>query len=189
MEINTTETDTQRINTLESNMNAMNTQLSEIKQLLLKKDAPERPVNNVTEVNSNASKQNSIWFNKERLETVKAPPAPSVLVVGKTNEQEKDQKNLEVVEKVIMENNIGLKKSYKNKSGELVLVCESKETRDNLSNIVESIDKRIPTKSPNGKRPTIAIVGLYKEYTTEEVISMMIKQNDFIKKVLNNQQY
>ena len=71
MEINTTETDTQRINTLESNMNAMNTQLSEIKQLLLKKDAPERPVNNVTEVNSNASKQNSIWFNKEMLETVK----------------------------------------------------------------------------------------------------------------------
>ena len=172
MEINTTGTDTQRINSLESKM----------KQLLLKKDVPERPGNNVTEVNSHSSKQNSIWYNKERLETVKAPPAPSVLVVGKTNEQENDQKNLEVVEKVIMENNIGLKKSYKNKSGELVLVCESKETRDNLSNIVESIDKRIPTKSPNGKRPTIAIVGLYKEYTTEEVISMMIKQNDFIKK-------
>ena len=166
-------------------MSAMNTQLSEIKELLTKKETQERSTNNVTVDSlhsSTDSKQNSIWFNKERLETVKAPPAPSVLVVGKTNEQDKDQKNLEVVEKVIMENDIGLKKSYKNKSGELVIVCESKETRDNLSNIVESIDKKIPTKSPNGKRPTIAIVGLYKEYTTEEIRSMMVKQNDFIKK-------
>ena len=167
------------------NMSAMNTQLSEIKELLTKKETQERSTNNVTVDSlhsSTDSKQNSIWFNKERLETVKAPPAPSVLVVGKTNEQDKDQKNLEVVEKVIMENDIGLKKSYKNKSGELVIVCESKETRDNLSNIVESIDKKIPTKSPNGKRPTIAIVGQYKEYTTEEIRSMMVKQNDFIKK-------
>ena len=56
MEINTAGTDAQCINSLESNMNAMNTQLSEIKQLLLKKDATERPGNNVTEVNSHSRK-------------------------------------------------------------------------------------------------------------------------------------
>lgn len=182
LERNTADTDTQRINSLESNMSTMNDQLSEIKQLLLKKDMPVLSTKNVTVEKSQPSNPSSIWFNKERLETVKAPPAPSVLVVGKTNEEDKDQKNMEVVEKVIMENNIGLQKSYKNKSGELVIVCNSKESRDNLSNIVDSIDESIPTKSPNGKRPTIAVVGLYKEYSMEEISAMIVKQNAFITK-------
>jgi len=182
LERDTAESDTQRINTLENNMSTMNNQLSEIKQLLMKKDMPDLSTKAVTVEKSKSNNSSSIWFNKERLQTVKAPPAPSVLVVGKSSDEDNDQKNMEVVEKVIMENNIGLQKSYKNKSGELVIVCDSKESRDNLSTIVDSIDKKIPTKSPNGKRPTIAIVGLYKEYTKDEISAMFVKQNDFIKK-------
>lgn len=182
LEINMAATDTQRINSLESNMGTMSDQLSEIKQLLLKKEMPVVVTKAVTVENSQPS-TSSIWFNKERLEKVKAPAVPSVLVVGKTNEEGKDKQNMEVVEKVIMDNsNIGLQKSYKNKNGELVILCDSKESRDNLSTIVGSIDARIPTKSPNGKRPTIAIVGLHKEYTKEEINAMIVKQNDFVRK-------
>ncbi len=80
-----------------------------------------------------------------------------------------------------MENNIGLQKSYKNKNGELIVVCDSREARDNLSTMLSNVDERIPTISPNGKRPTVAIVGLYKEYSKEEITAMVVKQNQFVK--------
>ena len=83
-------------------------------------------------------------------------------------------------------NNIGLQKSYTNKSGELVLVCDSKESRDNLSTIVDSIDNTIPTKRPTGKRPTIAIVGLHKDYTKEQIVTMVVKQNEFVRKFMTS---
>ena len=80
----------------------MNDQLSEIKQLLLQKEMSALPTKAVTVEKSQPS-TSSIWFNKERLETVKAPAVPSVLVVAKTLEADNDKKNMEVVEKVIME--------------------------------------------------------------------------------------
>jgi hypothetical protein len=51
-----------------------------------------------------APNANSIWFNKEKLEAVKAPPVPSVLVVTKMNEVDKDRHNIDVVEKAILDN-------------------------------------------------------------------------------------
>jgi hypothetical protein len=160
----------------------LSSQLSEIKRLLTPAAVPvkEKPDN------MNQPATNSIWFNNERLKKVKAPTGPSVLVVGKTNDAQRDTKHMEVVQKVIMDNDVTLQKSYKNKNGELVIVCDSKEARDNLSNIVNSIDDNIPTKSPNGVRPTISIVGLYKEYTKEEITAMFVKQNEFVKKFATN---
>jgi hypothetical protein len=179
MERNMAETDTQRINSLETKIGSMSNQLSEIKDMLMVKG--KSTVKDDVPIEKSLPVKNSIWFNKERLETVKAPPVPSVLVVGKTNEVDKDRKHMEVVEKVIMENNIGLQKSYKNKNGELIVVCDSREARDNLSTMVSNVDERIPTISPNGKRPTVAIVGLYKEYSKEEITAMVVKQNQFVK--------
>ena len=184
LERNNAETDTQRINSLENRIGEMSNQLSDIKSLLTKAPTAE-PVKEMPVENLQPMK-NSIWFNNERLEKVKAPPGPSVLVVGKTNDVQKDIRHIEVVQKVIMDHDVTLQKSYKNKSGELVIVCDSKESRDNLSNIVNSIDDSIPTKSPHGIRPTISIVGLYKEYSKEEISTMLVKQNGFVKKFATN---
>jgi hypothetical protein len=194
LERNVSESDTQRINTLEDKIGTVNTQLTEIKDMLMTREVIVTPA--LTPALTPAvtpavlpvlvPNTNSIWFNKDKLEAIKAPPVPSVLVVGKTNELEKDIQNRDMVEKVIMENNIGLQKSYKNKNGELVIVCDSKESRDNLSTIVENMDNTIPTKTPTGKRPTVAIVGLHKEYKKEEIVSMVVKQNDFVKKFMTS---
>lgn len=80
-----------------------------------------------------------------------------------------------------MENDINLQDIHTNKVGELVVVCESQESRDNLNDIVTSNFNTIPIKKSNGKRPTITIVGLSRAYTEAEVTEMLVKQNDFIK--------
>ena len=182
LERSNADSESQRINTLESKIDSMDNHLSEIKKLLIDKGtapAPEELPKETVQPKNNTS---SIWFNKEKLATVKAPPVPSVLVLGKTKDSDKDKKYIELVEKVIMDNNITLQDTYRTKDGELVLVCDSKESRDNLSNIVKNSDGNIPTKTPNSKSPAITIVGVPKEYNHSEITEMFVKQNEFVKR-------
>ena len=143
-------TDDQRINLMESKMDTMDTQLTEIKNLLTtngaqlaKEESPRRA----------EQQKSNYWVN------IKVPPSPVVLILGTTNE---------LVEQKIMENNIILQNTYQNKNGDLCIVCDSKESRDNLNNIVTNADANIPTKTPN-MHPLINIVGLPKECTKYEI--------------------
>ena len=183
METRNAEVDTQRINTLESKIGNMDKQLTEIKQLLTAKDCASNITNisNKEEAKQREPKSN-MWQNKERLAKVKAPPVPSIVVLEKTEDINKDKENIELIEKIIMDHDIPLQASYRNQNGELTLLCDSKESRDSLINIVNNSGENIPTKSPVGKLPSITIVGLPKEYSKEEVVEMLVKQNDFINK-------
>ena len=82
-------------------------------------------------------KVTSVWLDMEKLETVKAP-LKSVLIVKKAGDGEKTKENKDVVENAIMSNSIATVDSYKNTCGDLIVVCESDEGRDELSNIVKS---------------------------------------------------
>ena len=72
--------------------------------------------------------------------------------------------NQRKVERAIMDNNIHVSQSYKNKSGDLVIECDSEDTRDELKNIVASADQEIEMNAPSEKKLSITIVGLPKEY-------------------------
>ena len=92
-ERNAAESDACRINTLETNMTIMNgsigelsTQLLEIKKLLT---PTAIPVKEKAESEQQPA-TNSIWFNNERLKKVRASTGPSVLVVSKTNDEQRD---------------------------------------------------------------------------------------------------
>ena len=126
-------------------------------------------------------KNDSIWHNSERLAAVKAPPTPSIFVLGKAEDPNRNKNHIDIVEKAIMDNNISLQNTYKNRNGEVVLVCESEVSRDLLQSMVSSVVNDIPTKTPKGKNPSISIVGLPKEYSADEIIGMLVKQNDFVK--------
>ena len=104
----------------------------------------------------------------EKLETVKAPPPKSVLIVKKAGD-EKTKENKDVVENAIMSNSIAIVDSYKNTSGDLMVVCESDEVGDELSNIVKLSKAEIVLGTAKELKPGITIVGLPKEYTKEEI--------------------
>ena len=63
---------------------------------------------------------------------------------------------------MVVENEISLKESHKNKEGDLVLVCESKTARDELKNLVRTADVELEINSPNSKQISITLVGLTK---------------------------
>ena len=92
----------------------------------------------------------SIWCDKDKLEKIKAPPTKSVLVVKKAYDHEKCVENQSVVEAAIMNNNIPVVESFQNKAGDLMIVCESEDTRSELKNICQNIGhyaRDCPTKT------------------------------------------
>ena len=177
------ESETERISTLEKNFYNMEAKLDEIKEILKNKET----VKTSSPKSSNAVRS-SIWLDKDKLETIKAPPAKSVLVVKKVEDQEKSVENQSIVETAIMNHNISVVESYKNRSGDLMVVCETEDTRNELKNLVTSCSDDIVMNTPREIRPAITIVGLPREYKKEEIINMLVVQNGYIKKfaVSNN---
>ena len=177
LEMRMADTESRRVDILENKMDGIDTQLAEIKKLLNTKTKATEVVQGKEKV-ANQEKY-SIWFDKERLKSVKAPEPKAVLVINATPDSQKNTENRNAIEKVVMDNGISLTETYENRSGNLVLVCESQEARDRLKNVVENGNQGIEMSSPKTKQKPITIVGLPKSYKEEEIVDLLLK-NDFI---------
>ena len=96
--------------------------------------------------------QPSIWNNKENLETVKAPPLKSVLIVKKKQDGNQHNKDHATIGNTILDNKIPVIKSYQLKTGDLKVVCESKDIRGKLKNLVTAANQDIELTAPVEKR-------------------------------------
>ena len=184
IEINKSESDARRINLLENKMAGMDQKLSEIMALLMTPNKTE--IDNILPAVSNPTLApiNNIWFDKERLDEVKAPEPKAVLVINKTPDHQTNEETREIVEQVVTNNNVSLRNSHTNNDGDLVIVCESKEARDELKDLVHEADESIKMNSPSVKLNTITLVGLQKAYDKEEVIRKLVTQNDFLRRFI-----
>ena len=166
---------TKRINFLESKVANIDTKLTEIYELL--KTGEKEPVAKMVE---NAETEKNVWNDSNALNKIKASPN-TVLVVGKTGDSEKDISNANEIEDIILKNELPLKNSYKNKEGDLVLVCDTVEDRAKLQEIVHSSTVDVSTKVPSTKRSPISVVGFNKEYNSHEFANNFLNQNSHIK--------
>ena len=166
------------MNILEVGMTNINAELTEIKGLIanLSKNPAGKQSSQKSQENE---KKGKIWFNQENLASVKAPPTESLLVVNKT-QVTNGNATLQMVEKAIIENGIPVTKTFKNNTGDLVLVCDTADPRDKLNDIIASKND-IQTKTMSKKSPSVATVGLSKSITKDEVVDQMVSQNQFIK--------
>lgn len=201
METNIADKDEYRIRRMERNMDLITTELIEIKELLSKSTTTLPTTANTTatatasaaELASAASNRNdaeiqidsNIWNNTEKLATVKAKPAESVLIINKSIDAETDKTNMEIVESAVIESRIPIKKSFKSMNGNLVVVCNSAESRDALKNQLSTENRGMEMRSPSENRSVISIVGLTKNYNKEEVIDLL-KQNYFLGQFAEN---
>ena len=126
--------------------------------------------------------KDNIWADAERLERLKAPEPKAVLVINKDANENKNLENQNIIEKLVLDNAIPLTDSHKRESGDMVLVCENKSTRDKLKDLVQKTDDGITTTSPKAKLVPITIVGLPRECTKEDGIKLLVSHNQFIKK-------
>ena len=170
-----------RMHKMEQNMEQISKELQEIKKLVMMKSS-ESPANEVIPPPWHATQSlNNLWFNTEKLSSVKAKPAESILVINKDDDVNIDKTNTTMVENSIIEGKISVQKSYKNKNGNLVVVCDSVQSRDQLKTHVSASNENIEMKTPKEKRPVISIVGFSKNYEHQEVIDLLVQQNYFLK--------
>ena len=140
LEIDTLNSETNRLNNVEDNITTIKSELAEIKTLLKQggKQATKQ---------GNSNTIDNIWFNKDRLESTKVAPAEPMLVINNTQDL-----NNESVEKAIVDNSIPVTKSFKNNAGDLFLVCDTPDSCDKLKDIIASITENIQVKSVTRKK-------------------------------------
>ena len=180
LEISMSESDSQRINLLETKMSTIDSQLKEITMMLKSKGGESKVEVASTSVKS--PEKNSIWNDTEKLATVKAPPSTAVLVLPKIPDQKTHSANKTVVERTVIDNEIPLKETFTNKEGDLVLVCESTEKRDELKMLVQTAKQDIKMNTPKPKQHSVTIVGMAREYNTDEIKKLIVQQNVLIKR-------
>ena len=162
------ETQDEKIANLERNFLGMEAKLTSILNLL------QNEKEDSTDQAEKPSQEKNIWADTARLANVKAPSPTSMLVVRKDENEEKRQENQKIVEEAIMANDVSVVESYQNKSGDIMVVCESEEMRNQLKDIVTANNEMI-VSTPREVRHSVTIVGLPNQYEKEEVVDMMIK--------------
>ena len=165
-ERNLVETQNEKITTLSTKVSSMEKKLDQITKLL------QTPVPQATE----ESKQNrkTCWDDSVKLSTIKAPKPKPQILIKKTNEENQNK-----IEDVLIRNKVEVAESFKNRGGDLVVVCNSKEELDTVKNLVATTSQDTEVRTPNEKRPSITIVGIPKEYSKEEIAQLLVLQNGF----------
>ena len=176
--------DGQRMRMMEKNMETITKELSAIKKLVSDTISPTSVDSNKiapTAVSSSRmEKPGNIWNDTEKLSAVVAKPAESTLVITKGADATVDKSNTDLIENMVIENKIPVKRSFKDKTGNLHVVCTSVDSRDTLKNQVSAQNGNIEMKTPSENRPVVSIVGLTKNYEKDEVVDLLVKQNYFL---------
>ena len=171
-ERNLVETQNEKITALTAKVTSMEAKLDEVTRLLKSSDRkePERkkPVTR------------TCWDDNERLATIKAPKPKPQLVIKKSSDEEQSR-----IEETLIENRIEINESFKNREGDLVVVCGTDAERETVKNLVSTMNEDTVMRTPNERRPGVTIVGFPKEYTKEEIVQMLVLQNGFIKGFAN----
>ena len=177
MEIDLAATEQDKINMMEKKIASMETKLDKVVSLMQesKTNVSSLPV---------AQKQN-VWHDKDRIKSVKVPQAKSVLIVKKREDETENKAARENIDKVIVENKLPVASSFTNRNGNLVVVCNTKNERNTLKDLVKARDRELEVSAPKETRCSITIVGLKEEYGKKDLIEMLILQNGFIKDFAN----
>ena len=163
-EIDQTSDDSKRVKILEEKVSNIDNKLNEI-TFLLKEKSTVAP-----------SPTSSVWHDTDRVEEIKN----NLVVVKKKSD---DSANKAVIEEIVLKNDIAMKNSYENKTGDLVLICDSSEETEKLKSLVKTNDPEIQMHSPRPKMKSVSIVGMPVEYSSTDFINRLKAQNSAIRKI------
>ena len=171
-EVDLANVEAKRLTTVEENITTIKSELEDIKKLL--KESSQTKVSTKGD-SVGVPRAGIIWFDKARLESTKVAPAKPILVVNNAEEIN------DSIEKAIVDNSIPVTKSYKNNAGELVVECESLDSRDQLQRLIATTNDNVEMRSFTKKKPSVNIVGMSRQYSKEEIISQLVSNNQHIK--------
>ena len=164
-----------RMKKLEDSLMDIKQDLNEIKETMAVKpvtlpDATNKPIDN----------SKNVWFDQKRMASIKELPSEPVLVISKAIDDQAEKLNMDAIEKVVIEHQKCVKKSFKNKNGNLVMVCNSEDMREKMKTEITGIVDDAQIRIPKERNVAVSIVGLSRLYEKQEIAEMLVKQNCFV---------
>lgn len=106
---------------------------------------------------------------------------PTLIVIGKPeNEVSHDVKKqkMEELKKAAIQSKVALKKTYTNRSGETVVVCNSEKSKETILPHVNKLFESRKIDTPKPKLPTISIPFIQGQYKKEDLMEAIKNQNE-----------
>ena len=154
-----------RVRLLEESALKSNQQLDHITELLT--NVLKKPENNPTPI----------------IPSKKPTETPVLIVVEKQTEgepvtNEQTQEMWSEVAKRATKEKAGVKKSFTNKAGQSVFVCDSEKSKEALLPHVQDIFTNRRINTPKPRLPTISVPFIHGKYTNDELLNVLRQQND-----------
>ena len=130
----------------------------------------------------NLKADNSSVHEKETEE--KKSITKPILIINKNENPDTEKQYKKIINKTMINEKVPIAKTFRNKLGNTVFICNSIENRNKLR---DEIVKNIPDvsyKAPPPHRQVVAVVGFDNDCTIENLYDALVNQNQFIKDFL-----
>ena len=175
----------QKIDSVQTNLRD---EISELKSLIVHmgKSHTSNSTDNTlakpaVEVKSSVKEHGNVWNDNQRTEKLKHLIAVKKTATGTKVDAEK-------LEKILIDNKISVHKTFElQKSSDTGVVVNSKEEADFL---IKKLEHELPEHKSSvvsNRTPTITIVGLDRNFTHDELLSMIVNQNSGIRTIKENE--
>ena len=181
---------------LKNQVNKLDKSMADIKQLLINQNknagnnssqSPSIPPAGSTcwgdnSAGGNPGMTHAVTFAEIDMDKSSTSENKSILVIENKDDADLKKAALGVVEKCVIDSNIGVKHSYDNKQGNTIVVCSSDEQRDMLETKIQEALPDLSVKPLNTfLNTTIAVVGFSPSYDSSNILNVILKQNGFVR--------
>ena len=117
----------------------------------------------------------TVWDNREKVKEVRT----SLLI--KRNAASGTAIDIDKLEKTAIANGIPVNSVHVTESGDTFINLPDKASRDKLQPLLRDTDPTNEIVTLKSKLPTIALLGVTREYSKPETINMILKQNEVVR--------
>ena len=207
-ELNQVQTDNDKIQKLQTQVNNLESGVESIISMLSKKsdtsDTNDKLLMSSNQMNAVGvtTNSNSAWSKSEpvNITTCNSTEYPlldsigessdshkmqknkkaSILVIDKSENACMEKENMNKIEELVTLHKIDIRNSYKNKVGKTVIICKTDEQRDDLKSKIESKIPSLPMKSVGNLNRTIVVAGFNKHHDENIILNSLLEHNSYI---------
>ena len=106
---------------------------------------------------------------------------PSLIIISEPEKevsQEVTKNKMEELKKAAIQSKVALKKTYTNRSGKTVVLCNSEKSKEIILPHVNKLFETSKISTPKPKLPTVSVPFIQGQYTKEELMEAPNNQNE-----------
>lgn len=140
-----------------------------------------KKLDDITELLSSKQQVNMTPQNAMSYAAAVTEEAPSVIIIEKSEREDTEgerKEKMNELKKAAITSKASIKKSFTNKSGQTVVVCNSEKSKEVILPHVNRLFESSKINTPKPKLPTISIPFIQGQYEKEELLTALKNQNE-----------